>query len=117
MMDKLIEEVKELVEKEYGRASAHYGPTHNSDHESYAILVEEIEEAEEEIHLMNSALTKFWQYVKDNSTYVPFRLNSLKLVYDRAMYGACELIQVAAMAKKAQMTILDKAAADEFKGD
>lgn len=117
MMDKLIEEVKELIEKEYGRASVEHGPKHHSDHEAYAVILEELDEAKDEVRFCQSALDKFWQYVKDDNNYLPFRLNGMKLVYEKALLGAFELIQVAAMAHKAQITINDRMYEDKHKGD
>lgn len=117
MMKKLIEEVKELIEREYGRASAQYGLTHHSDHEAYAVLLEELEEAKDEVRFCESAVQKFWEQIKKDVKCQPFKLNSLELVYNNALMGACELIQVAAMAKKASITICDKGAVNEFRGE
>lgn len=117
MMDKLIEEVQSVIEKEYARASAEHGRMHNSDHEAYAVTLEELDEAAEEIQSCWSALSKFWEYVKENNNYLPFRLNSMKLVQEKALLGACELIQVAAMAYKAQVTIKDRMYKDKHEGE
>ena len=104
-MVKLIDEVKECIESEYGRAGAQYGLVHHSDHESYAVLLEELQEAEDEVRFCGSALEKFWELVKQDCKADAFKVNSLDLVYTKALLGACELIQVAAMAKKASLTI------------
>lgn len=116
MMHKLLEEVKELIEREYGRASAIHGLTHTSDHQSYAVLLEEFEEAKEEVNLCQSCIEKFWELVKSDSPDYQ-KMNDLRLVYSKALFGACELIQVAAMAKKASITICDRGAIEEFKGE
>lgn len=42
-MQELINQVKSIVSDEYGRASQKFGPTNNSDHESYAVIKEEME--------------------------------------------------------------------------
>lgn len=107
MMDKLISEVKELVEKEYGRASAKFGPTNNSDHESYAILLEEREEAQAECEAVDELLKHFWSQVKRNAS-DDDKLKVCNKLETYAMLAACELIQVAAMAKKAAMTVGDR---------
>lgn len=117
MMDKLIEEVQRVIQNEYERASVEHGPTHHSDHEAYAVTLEELDEAEEEIQSCWTALRRFWEYVKDDNNYLPFRLNSMKLVQEKALLGACELIQVAAMAHKAQVTIKERMYKDEHEGD
>lgn len=115
-MDKLIEEVKQLVEAEYGRSSARYGLTHNSDHEAFAVLLEEFQEAEDEVRFCGSAIERLWKRIKDDS-HNDLKMESLALIKTKALLGACELIQVAAMAKKASITICDRAAVDEFKGE
>lgn len=117
MMTKLVNEVEELVECEYGRAGAQHGLIHHSDHEAYAILLEELEEAKDEVRFCESALTRFWDQIKRNVKSEDSKLNSLNLVYNNAILGACELIQVAAMAKKAAITVCDRNAVKEFKGE
>lgn len=115
-MEKLIEDVKKLIECEYGRAGARDGLTHHSDHESYAVLLEQVQEAEDELRLCESALIKFWEQIKkdanDNS-----KVKSLSLIHSNALLGACQLIKVAAMAKKSCITICDRNAIEEFKGE
>ena len=44
-MEELIKSVVCAECEEYGRASAKFGAVHNSDHESYAVLREEADEA------------------------------------------------------------------------
>lgn len=116
MMEKLIEEVTQLVEAEYGRAGARYGLTHHSDHEAYGVLLEEFQEAEEEVRLCGSALELLWKKIKRDS-HDDRKMESLSLIQTKALLGACELIQVAAMAKKSAITICDRRAVDEFKGE
>lgn len=104
MMDKLIEEVSTLVQHEYARASDKFGHVNHSDHESYAVLLEEFQEAQYEVHHAEKTLDKFWDLVKrdyfDDSKVV--ELDTLK---KQALFAACELIQVAAMSEKAMITI------------
>lgn len=107
MMDKLIVEVQELVEKEYGRASAKFGCTNNSDHESYAVLLEEREEAHAECEGVDGALNYLWDLIKRNAPDEK-KFEICKNLENRALLAACEFIQVAAMAKKAAMTVGDR---------
>ena len=107
MMDKLLAEVKELEEKEYGRASAKFGCTNNSDHESYAVLLEEVEEADYEVSQVSVQLNQFWQLTKHNDDDIS-KYSRLLEMERRALLAACELIQVAAMAKKAAITVGDR---------
>lgn len=104
MMDRLIAEMSECVEAEYIRASVKYGPVHASDHESYAILLEELQEAMDEVDSAQDFLEMFWTLVKGNDTDVLKKIR-LSQLQRSALLGACELIQVAAMAKKASLTI------------
>ena len=113
-MNKLIAEVTELVEREYGRAGAKFGLTNHSDHESYAVILEELQEAEQEVATFKKALNDFWLFVKHD--YVDHdKFVECKEMEHRALLAACELIQVAAMAKKASITICDRGAAEEIK--
>ena len=108
-MDKLIEEVKECIEREYGRAGAKFGLTNHSDHESYAILLEEMEEAENELYRVEKYMKEFWEQVKGD--YPPYgKFTCCGDMERSAMLCACEMIQVAAMAKKAAITICDRGA-------
>ena len=115
-MEKLIEEVKECVEREYGRAGAKFGLVNHSDHESYAIILEEFQEAETEVALVNTHLSQFWDSVKlnddDQSKFDKF--DKLMKIERNAVLGACELIQVAAMAEKAAMTMCQRGAFSEL---
>lgn len=113
-MDKLIVEAQECVEREYGRAGAKFGLTNNSDHESYAVLLEEMQEAQDESLSAEQTLNYLWKLIKrnapDNKKY-----ELLKNLETRALLAACEFIQVAAMAKKAAITVCDRASVQVFK--
>lgn len=112
-MQKLIAEVTECVEREYGRASAKFGPINNSDHESYAILLEELDESKDEIFHVEGHLNALWDYVKRNQHDV-VKVQECVNIERTAILAACELIQVAAMAKKAGITICNRNASAEL---
>lgn len=99
MMKKLIESVDLIVNEEYDRASKDHGERFHSQHEAYAVIKEEMEEAQEEIEIVDDKLGEFWEAAKRDFLY-GCNLNA-GIIYKRAMNGACEMIQVAAMAKKA----------------
>ena len=103
-MEKLVSEVNNLVEAEYGRAAAKFGCTNNSDHESYAVLLEEMQEADVEVADARVQLEKFWLLVKANDSDMS-KYSRLLEMERRSVLAACELIQVAAMAKKAALTV------------
>ena len=96
--------VEALAAQEYARASEMYGKINNSDHESYAILLEEVDEASEEFQRITSAMQALWICIKSDMSNDD-KAKRLALIYRAASYGACELIQVVAMAHKALQTI------------
>lgn len=102
-MEKLMEEVKECVEHEYSRASDAYGPTNHSDHESYAIILEEFQEAKTELMYCSHDLDKLWEFIKSDLRDSEKR-GVLRTIQYHALLAACEFIQVAATAYKALVT-------------
>lgn len=102
MMNELIGSVTALVGEEYRRAAAEWGPAANSPHEGYALLKEEAEEAEEQVSIVSQKMITLWWAVKANTT--DSQIGYINEVRTAAILGACELIQVAAMADKALKT-------------
>lgn len=94
---KTMEDVKVLVQNELGMASGVYGYKFNSKHEAYAVILEEVEEAEDEFNGINYRLKNIWHEIKEN---IDCDTN-LSLLERYAINLACEAIQVAAMARKA----------------
>ena len=103
MMKKLIEEVSELVLKEYVRASQQHGPVNHSGHESYAILKEECEEARTECISTEMHLDRYWKSIKEDD--YKYQVECLSAIHHKSILAACEFIQTAAMATKALETI------------
>ena len=114
-MDKLLTEVTESIEREYGRAGAKFGLTNHSDHESYAILLEEMDEAHDEFTNCHIQMEHFWDQVKGNQEDYS-KHHCLTRMYTYALYAACEMIQVAAMAKKAALTVAERGMVNELVG-
>ena len=112
-MQKLIEDVARLVEEEYGRAGAKFGLTNHSDHESYAVLLEEVEEAEFELKVFREKMDELWRLIKCNDGDWE-KHRQLYEMRKRAVLAACEFIQVAAMCQKANITVCDRGATEEF---
>lgn len=99
MMNRLTSEVLDLVQKEYQWAAAEHGGAANSPHEGFALIKEEEEEAADQMSAVSKRITSLWFAVKADDLFLQGRyLNEIK---DTAILGACELIQVAAMAEKA----------------
>ena len=107
-MDQLVRETKQLISAEYARASMNFGPINNSDHESYSIILEELQEALEEGHNCAVDLEEFWRLSKYKRGSDQDKLSSLDCLFTHALLAACEFIQVAAMAHKAELTIRER---------
>lgn len=103
-MDVVRDDVEKLVHKELQAAIEIHG-LHNSHHEAYAVIKEELEEAEEELEMCKIRLKDMWCKVRDNDR---FKADDLKdRIVESATKLAVEAIQVAAMAKKGVHNELD----------
>lgn len=111
MMKILCDDVINLVKKEYGLASENYGAVNNSSHESYAVLLEELEEARDECIQTQLWVDRFWTSVKGND--IAKQTENLREVYIHSLLAACEFIQTSAMALKALETIKHNASKTE----
>ena len=107
-MEELIKSVVCAECEEYGRASAKFGAVHNSDHESYAVLREEADEAVDAVEDVDNLTDVFFEMVKNNEE-DKVKLDTLNVIKHRAEEAAAEAIQVAAMARKAIETIQRRA--------
>lgn len=99
MMKKLKEEVSTLVRNEYLRAAEAHGEAANTPHEGYALIKEEEEEAGDQMSLVSKKVSALWWAVKADD--LALQAGYLTEIRAAAILGACELIQVAAMADKA----------------
>lgn len=106
-MKHLIELVDKVIATEYSVAALEHGRINHSDHESCAIIAEEFEESKEEISDVVDSFEHFWKHVRTDADDA-HKMNDLKCLEYHAMLAACELIQVAAMARKAKLTIEDR---------
>lgn len=90
-------DVADLVEKEYKGAKKKHGPM-ASLHEGYAVLLEELEEAETELDNARQDMARMWFNVtKDISEGA---LAAVADIHHDAIRAACEAIQVAAVCKR-----------------
>lgn len=106
-MQHLIKEVNVLVDDEYASAAQKFGCLNHSDHESYAVLLEEVEEAQDELSNVWTKIHEFWEMVRNNGS-AQSKKTLLRALRISAVLTACECIQVAAMAYKAEQTIIHK---------
>jgi len=95
----LLLDVHKLAEQEYDRAADKFGPTNNSPHESYSVILEEFEEAQEDSERFNECLALFWKCIKSNVYKNPM----LSTMQEIAEHAAAEWVQVAAMCYKAMV--------------
>lgn len=96
-MNALKEIISDLVDKEKTSTIKNHGYAH-SDHEALALLREEICEAQSEIKLIAIWEVALKQSVHRDECHQYSKLvNKIK---QKAINGACELIQVAAMCEK-----------------
>lgn len=107
-MEELIKSVVCAECEEYGRASVKFGVVNNSDHESYAILREEADEAIDALVEVDDLTNVFFEMVKNNEE-DKVKLDILNVIKNRAEEAAAESIQAAAMARKAIETIQRRA--------
>lgn len=105
---------QKLMRDELTRAAQLYGATNHSDHESYAVIKEEVEEALAEATPITVDLERFWGYVKQNPAKLPPEIQTAQrdikrgILYQMQMHAlqcACEMVQVAAMCEKAMETL------------
>lgn len=96
-MNKVKDKLPALVEEELAAAMEAHG-NFASVHEGYAVLLEEVEEAEKEMRDVRQHLDRLWNQVKvDNEGFV---MHAAIYVKAKAINLAAEAIQVAAMAQK-----------------
>jgi len=98
-MEELIKSVSRLVGEEYRRAATAHGGAASSPHEGYALTKEETDEAHDQIICVEHLMDSLWLAVKADD--IQSQPKILRRIRNEAIKGACELIQVAAMANKA----------------
>ena len=94
----LTEAVEKIVADELIAANAAF-PAFNSRHEGYAVMLEEAQEARDEMQEIGMQTKIIWDMVKENAQKDVFltRLGELK---ETAQNMAAEAIQLAAMSEK-----------------
>jgi len=101
-MKDLLAEIQASVIMAYQRPCKRFGKAPNSPHESYAVILEEYEEAKEHSKEFKYQLAEYWVSVKCNDLHEKeIRENGL---YHHALKAAAEWVQVAAMCYKAQQS-------------
>ena len=94
------ESVSKLIDIELENANKKF-PLFASEHEGYAVLLEEVEECDDEMATIQGNASYLWSAVKVNNS--EWKREAISTAYDAALNLACEAIQVAAMCKKYEM--------------
>ena len=95
--DEARENVQNAVLAELANAVKNYGEVYNSQHEGYAVLLEEVEEAADDLTYIKNNLAVLWQSIKTND------LKDTTLLTDiegTAQMLALEAVQIAAVCTK-----------------
>lgn len=88
-------DIRALVDKELTSANERF-PQFHSQHEGYAVILEETDEIKEQLEAAETYLGYMWDRVKHDSP-VRSQAENLVLFFSNV---ACEAVQAAAMAKK-----------------
>lgn len=110
MSDVVKRDLYGLIDKELEAANQKF-PLFNSNHETFAVLLEEAEEAKEEAGNLDILMNNFWVGVKENHDPEVIH-EELTAIYKTAIDLATEAVQVAAMARKGIISNIDLRAID-----
>jgi hypothetical protein len=103
MRKELISAVEAIVQQEEEAAIKVY-PLFNSPYEGYAVILEEFEEAKEDMDRVESFVAELWCNVRRNvfndSRVENCAIVDIEALNEVAIKLACEAIQIAAMANK-----------------
>lgn len=103
MLDAILTAVSKEVDEELVRAREFHNPVFASNHEAYAVIKEELEEAECEHAHFKTLVSEFWTAVKCDDDALSQEL--LLEMWQIAERAAAEWIQVAAMCRKAMASV------------
>ena len=95
MIEAIKSGVMKLVGDEYNRANREHPPLH-SDHEAFAVLLEEVCELGEEVEAIKGHMRDQWELIRKNES----SLFVVAEIERRAISAACEAIQVAAVCER-----------------
>lgn len=96
--DDINEDVRNMVQKELEHANSMFPPFH-SLHEAYAVIKEEVEEAENDSEIVGYNFINLWEAIKHNDT--ENVLNHIAYLERNATHLIKEAVQVCAMCQKA----------------
>lgn len=100
MFTEVLEEcIRQGIQAETDEAKLTFGETYSSNHEAYAVLKEEVEEAEEKIDEMNHNLNWFWSCIRHGESKPDF-IGTIERMQKAAENLAMEACQIAAVCNK-----------------
>lgn len=95
--------VNDLIQAEYKNACEKFGDKFYSLHEGYAVLLEEVEEASEDMTRIKYSLEDFWKWIKQDTKINP---KDIDIVIEEYLeYCISELAQVGAVLMKIKNTL------------
>lgn len=98
MIEKLINDELRAANKKF--------PLFSSWHEAYAVILEEVEEAQEEVAIMSEIeLESLWSSIRSKTSNEADRFMKIGIIRGCAVRAIEELIQVAAMCDKAVISL------------
>ena len=90
-------DVECAVIAELNNATSAYGKMYNSLHEGYAVLLEEVEEAQDNLKYIQNNLAVLWQNIKNNEC---DDTSLLTVISGTAQMLALESVQISAVCEK-----------------
>lgn len=97
--EQTVKLVDKLIKAEYKNACEKFGNKYHTLHEGYAILLEELEEVEDEHKDLKIWVDKFWEAIKNDSSYNEESEYVAKML-EEVYYTILELAQVGAVLYK-----------------
>ena len=90
--------IKEAIKLEYENAVINYGTKYHTLHEAYAVLLEEVEEAHQDMTFIYDHLKTAWEEIKADNELAA--LEEIRMIWLLVRELAKEAVQVAAVAQK-----------------
>lgn len=107
MNDDMLVKISELVQQEQDNAAVKWGKITNSDHESYAVMLEEYEECLEELQDIKDFMSDFWGTIRQDCK-EPEKMWALKKLSKSCYNLIMEAIQLAGCTEKAMNSICER---------
>ena len=101
--EKAEESIDKAVAYELQNIVKNYGAVYASEHEGYAVLKEEIEEAADDLEQLNKNLAYLWALIKNN--HIKKGCETISEAIDYAKMLAQEAVQIAAVCERFLETI------------